>query len=135
MSDISETARYISASIKASRKSDHQIAKETGFRTATCVSLIKSGSSQIPIGQIGKFAQALNTDPVELLTMCIREYYPETWESIRPFLDTVLTEDEISLIKALRFAVGGPYVLAMTPKEREPLNEFIKGISMPAIVH
>ena len=135
MNELSETARFISARIEASQKSDHQIAKEAGFRAAANVSLIKSGSSQLPIGHIGKFAQALNADPVELLTMCIREYYPETWESISPFLDTVLTADEISLIKALRFAVGGPYVLALTPKEREPLDEFHRGLCRPTIVH
>ena len=128
MNHLSDTARYISGRIEASQKSDHQIAKEAGFGTASDVSLIKAGTSQLPIGNIGKFAQALDADPVELLTMCLQEYYPETWESISPFLDTVLTTDEISLVKTLRFAVGGPYVMALTPKERKPLDEFLQEI-------
>ncbi len=130
----SETALFISARIEASQKSEQQIAKESGFGAAD-VSLIKAGTTQLPIGNIGKFAQALDADPVELLAMCLQEYYPETWESISPFLDTALTADEISLVKTLRFAVGGPYVMALTPKERKPLDEFLQGLRIPTIVH
>lgn len=73
---ISDTARFIYDRIEASQKLDYQIAKEAGFRTATEVSLIKAGTSQLPIGNIGKFAQALDAYPVKLLTMCLQEYYP-----------------------------------------------------------
>jgi hypothetical protein len=44
MNHISKTARFISARIEASQKSDHQIAKEAGFGVATDLSLIKAAS-------------------------------------------------------------------------------------------
>lgn len=130
----SETARFISARIEASQKSERQIAKESGFAAAD-VSLIKAGTNHLPIGSIGKFAQVLDVDPVELLTMCLQEYYPDTWECVSPFLDTALTSDEISLVKTLRFAVGGPYIMAMTPKERKPLDVFLQGLRSPTSIH
>ena len=135
MNDIPDTARFISARIEASQQSDHQIAKEVGLGTTTEVSLIKAGTNQLPIGTIGKFAQALDADPVGLLTMCLQEYYPETWESVSPFFASSLTVDEISLVKGLRFAVGDPYVMALTPQERQPLNEFLQGLRIPKRVH
>ena len=135
MNNKSETARYISARIDASKKSAHQIAMESGFDSAGDVSMIRSGSVKLPIAKIGKIADALSTDPVQLLTICFQEYFPETWASISPFLDAALTADELSLIKGLRSAVGGPYVMSLTPEEREPLDAFLQGLRKPGFVH
>ncbi len=124
----SETACFISARIDESHKSHYQIAKEMGFRTIDDISMIRSGMAKMPIAKIGTFSRVLDTDPVELLSMCLHEYYPETWDSISPFLDSALTPDELAMVKALRLAVGGPYVMSLTPKERKPLNDFNQGL-------
>ena len=108
---------------------------EAGLGTADDVAMIKTGATKLPIGKIGTIAKALEVDPVELLTMCLQEYFPETWESISPFLETLLTNDELAMVKALRSAVGGPYVMALTPEERKPLNDFIEILRTPALVH
>lgn len=130
-----QTARYITARIDKSNKSQQQIAMEAGLGTADDVAMIKTGATKLPIGKIGTIAKALEVDPVELLTMCLQEYFPETWESISPFLETLLTNDELAMVKALRSAVGGPYVMALTPEERKPLNDFIEILRTPALVH
>ena len=130
-----QTACYIAARIDKSSKSSQQIAMETGFGTADEVAMIRTGAARLPIGKIGTLAKVLEVDPVELLTMCLQEYFPETWESISPFLDSLLTSDELALVKALRSAVGGPYVMALTPEERKPLNDFIEVLRTPALVH
>lgn len=131
----SETARFLSACIDESRLSHRQIAMEMGFDTSDDISMIKTGVTKLPISKIGLFARVFDTDPVELLSMCLQEYFPETWESISPFLDTVLTPDELSMVKALRSAVGGPYVMALTAEERKPLNEFLRALRCPVAVH
>ncbi len=135
MNKESETARYISVRIDASSKSEQQIAMESGFDSAGDVSMIRSGSAELPIAKIGKIAKALSADPIQLLSICLQEYFPETWASISPFLDGALTSDELSLIKGLRSAVGGPYVMALTDEEREPLNAFLRGLSKPGFIH
>lgn len=134
LNNPSETARFISARIDGSHKSQQQIAIETGLGTIDDISMIKTGMAKLPVAKIGTFAKALDVDPIELLSMCLQEYFPETWESISPFFETALTADEISLIKSLRFAVGGPYVMALTQKERKPLDEFLQGLRSPTIV-
>ena len=101
----SETACFISARIDESHKSHYQIAKEMGFGTIDDISMIRSGMAKMPIAKIGTFSRVLDTDPVELLSMCLHEYYPETWDSISPFLDSALTPDELAMVKALRLAV------------------------------
>lgn len=130
-----QTARYIAARIDRSSKTPQQIAMETGLGSVADVAMIKAGAAKLPIGKIGAVAKALEVDPIELLTMCLQEYFPETWESISPFLDTLLTIDELTLVKALRAAVGGPYVMALTPEQRKPLNDFIVVLRTPALVH
>lgn len=130
-----QTARYITSRIDQSNKSQQQIAMEAGLGTADDVAMIKTGATRLPIGKIARIAKALEVDPVELLTMCLKEYFPETWESISPFLETLLTSDELVMVKALRSAVGGPYVMALTSEERKPLNEFIEILRTPALIH
>lgn len=135
MNNPSETARFISARIDGSHKSQQQIATETGLATIDDIYMIKTGMAKLPVGKIGTFAKALDMDPVELFSMCLQEYFPETWESISPFLDAALTSDELSLVRTLRLAVGGPYVISLTHEERIPLNAFIQALRFPAIVH
>ena len=130
-----QTARYIAARIDMSHKSQQQIAVEAGLDGIDDVAMIKTGATRLPIGKIGTIAKALEVDPVELLTMCLQEYFPETWESISPFMDALLTSDELAMVKALRSAVGGPYVMALTPEERKPLNDFIQILRAPTLVH
>jgi hypothetical protein len=135
MTTTSETARFISGLIDESEKTQRQIATEVGLTTPDEISSMQSGAIKLPISMVGPIAKALATDPVQLLTMCLHEYFPETWESVRPFLDSILTDDELSLVRALRSAVGGPYVMSLTPDERKPLNDFIHGLQKPASIH
>lgn len=136
MNKESETARYISARIDESSKSPQQIVIEAGFESWSEVAMIRTGSAKLPLAKLGKIAHVIGADPVELLAVCIQEYFPETWDSISPFLDDALTTDELSLIRSLRSAVGGPYVSALTPEERQPLDEFLLGLrSRPGSIH
>jgi hypothetical protein len=135
MKPTSETARYISSLIDETKKTQRQIATEVGLDTPDEVSSLQSGATKLSISMVGPIAKALDADPVQLLTMCLHEYFPETWESVRPFLDSILTDDELSLVRALRAAVGGPYVMSLTPEERKPLNDFIHGLRRLSVVH
>ena len=133
MNHGSETARFLSACIDESPMSHRQIAM--GFDTSEDISMIKAGTTKLPIAKIGMFAKVLDADPVELLTRCLQEYFPETWESISPFFDTVLTPDELSMMKALRAAVGGHYLMSLTAEQHKLLNEFLRALRCPVAVH
>jgi len=131
----SETARFIADRIDEGKKSQHQIAMEAGFESSVELTKIRTGLVKLPVEKIGKMANALDADPIQLLAVFLQEYCPETWQSISPFLDTALTADELSLIKGLRSAVGGPYLTSLTTQEREPLNDFLQGLSIRHLVH
>ena len=60
MNQASEAARFISDRIAASSKSARQIAVESGFDSAMDVSMIRTGSTKVPIAKIGKIAKALS---------------------------------------------------------------------------
>lgn len=135
MSRVSNTALFIAACIEESDKSNGQIALEVGFETAHEIAEIRDGVSDMPLAKLGAFSKAVGTDPVQLLTMCLNEYFPETWESVSPFLDTVLTADELSIVRALRLAVGGPYVMSLSADERRALNAFLNLLKTPHLIH
>lgn len=135
MERTSQTAHFISARIGEIGKSQRQIAKEAGFDSPNVVSMIKTGTTKLPLAKIGSFAKAVNMDPVQLLQMCMHEYYPQTWEIISPLFDSALTCDELALVKSLRSAIGGPYVMTLTPKERKLLNDFLHALRKTAPVH
>jgi len=135
MNQTSETAGFIAARIDESSKSHQQIALEAVCDTGVDVAGIETGAIKLSIAQVGPIAKALNADPVELLTICMQEYFPETWESISPFLDAALTSDELSIVKALRPAARGPYVMSLTREERSPLYDFIEVLHHPHLIH
>ena len=134
MNHTSALARYISVRVAESRKSDTQIAEEVGLEDGQNILMLKNGTMQVPIEKVGVLAKSLNADPVELLTLCLHEYFPDTYGSISEFLDAALTIDELAFVRALRSAVGGPYLLALTPSERQPLNDFLNGLRHRSVV-
>ncbi|MEO8298467.1 MAG: helix-turn-helix transcriptional regulator [Burkholderiales bacterium] len=122
-------ARFIAERVNNSKKSQTQIAKEIGFNTPNLISMLKTGTTRLPINKVPKIARALATDPVELLVMCFKEYQPENWEAIKPLLDLSLTSDERRLIRALRFSIGGLYLASLSNEAKKHLEEFLECLS------
>ena len=86
-------------------------------------------------GQSWSFtANALETDPVRFLQMCMEECHPATWKVIAPFMETALTKDELRLLNALRAWVGGPYLSALTSESRTHFDSFMASLRTPSTV-
>ena len=99
----SNVAEYLLVQINASGKSQALIAEEVGFAMPNMITMLKKNLSKLPIDKIGKMAASLSIDPVHLYTMCMKEYYPDTWAGIQSFLKTpTLTENELEIIKVIR---------------------------------
>lgn len=82
----SEVARYITAVVNSSDKTQAQIAQEVGFEKPNVVSMIKSGRMKLPIGKVRAFATALDVDPVALLKIVLKESHPEVWSALNQIL-------------------------------------------------
>lgn len=129
MENKSQVAELIKERIRIIGKKQLQIAIEAGFETPNLITMIKQGKTKLPLGKIGSMAKALELDPSHLLKMCIKEYQPDTWEAISPYMEDILTEDELKMVLALRNAIGAPYLSALGMDQRKKLDCFIHSMN------
>lgn len=125
MENTSQVALLVTEQIRIIGKKQLEIAEEAGFENPNVITMIKQGRTKLPLGKVGLVAKALEIDPMYLLKLCIEEYQPETWEAIRPFMDEVVTKDEMHIVKVIRKAIGAPYLSALNMEQRSRLDEFI----------
>lgn len=121
-------AGYITWQISLCGKPQVEIAREAGFPKPNVISMIKQGHTKLPLEKIGKFAKAIEVDPVFLLKLAMQEYMPETWAEIeRMFNQPVLTENELELLDIIRSArVINPRVTS--EKDRIALLDVINSL-------
>lgn len=134
MKTSSHVARFINNRIEETGQLQKDIAAKCGFDKPNIITMIKQGSTRLPLDKIGPMAKALETDPVQLLKMCMEEYHPATWRAIEPFMETAMTKDELRLLKALRTSVGGPYVSSLSDDSKSHLEKFIVSLRTHATI-
>ena len=135
MNPTSPVARFIAARILGIGKSQKDIAREVGFESANVITMIKQGATKLPLSRVSAMAKALETDPLQLLSMCFEEYQPETWEAIAPLMQSAVTNDELHLLRALRKLAGGPYLSALSDEAKGHLDRLVVSLSAAASVH
>lgn len=79
----SEVAELLAAAIKASPKSQAKIAQEVGFKSKNFLTMVKQGSSKLPIEKVPEVAAVLKIDAKFLLKKCYQEYQPGRWEVLK----------------------------------------------------
>lgn len=100
-------ADFIVDRLAESDRTQREIAAECGFESPNIITMLKNGSTKVPLNRIGALAQALNADPAHMLRLAMLEYMPDTWENIETTLrSTLLTSNELKLIWEYRSATG-----------------------------
>lgn len=119
-------AEYLDAQINMCGKPQKQIAEEAGFPKPNIITMLKKGDTKLPLEKIGKFAKAIEVDPIHLFKLCMSEYQPETWIEIQKMLgQPVLTVNELEILELIRGAnVENPRL--RTDEERTRLLEAIQ---------
>lgn len=119
-------AEYITWQVDLCGKKQFEIAEQAGFPKPNIITMIKQGKTKLPLEKIGRFAKALEVDPIHLFKLCLSEYMPETWAEIqRLFGQPVLSQNEIELIETIRQAnVENPRL--RTDDERQRLISVIE---------
>lgn len=125
MEKTTNVAQFIAQRIRATGKSQRDIAIEAGFASPNMVTMLKQGKTKLPLGKVGQVAKALETDPVRLLKMALSEYHPDLWQATRNYFDEALTEDELKMVQAFRRHVGVPYVSALNDDQQDKLKAFL----------
>jgi len=119
-------AEYLSWQIHLCGKKQLEIAEEVGFPKPNIITMIKQGKTKLPLDKVGKFAKAIEVDPIHLFKLCMQEYMPDTWKEIERMIDQpVLTTNELEFIEIIRESnVSNPRL--HTDGERQRFREFVE---------
>jgi len=88
-------------------KSQADVASAAGFKNVNMLSLIKSGSTRLPLDRVPALAQALDVDPARLLQLALEQWAgsaaARTFDDI---FETVVTRNEAGWLEVIREASG-----------------------------
>jgi len=98
---------FITKLLAESKKTQREISEECGFETPNLITMIKNGTSKLPINRIASLAKALDIDPAHLLRVVMAEYSPDSWAAIELNMrGVVLTANELDLVRKFRAATA-----------------------------
>lgn len=103
MKRVTTVAAFINENIRKCGKTQKRITGEVGFISLNMMTMLKNGTTKVPLHKVGPIAEALEVDPLYLFSLVMREYYPETYDSLVPILKGLeLTEDEMRFLRTFR---------------------------------
>lgn len=108
-------AKFIDQQITQGEKLQEDIAVECGFANSNIISMIKNGTTKLPLAKVGVMARALGVDPAYLLRLTMTEYMPEVWSVMESIFgrSSFVTESELDLLALMRQRAQG---LTMAPR-------------------
>jgi hypothetical protein len=130
-----KVAHVLATLIDGSGKSRKEIACAAGLGKPNMISMLKAGDTKLPLARLGSFANAVGADPVELLKLCLQEYYPDVWIAINLHLTAAITPDELRIVEALRKVTGVPCPSSINAQERERLDELLAILAKSSTAH
>jgi transcriptional regulator with XRE-family HTH domain len=124
----SNTAKLIATALKQleGRKSQLQVAKESGFPHPNMLSMIKHGKSRLPLQKVPALAEALEIDPALLFRSALSEIWPGYERVVLRIFGDVLTSEEREMIVFMRHVCDGK-----VPQLDSRLERAIKGALKP----
>ncbi len=103
----SPTARLLATMIDESGLTQREIAERAGFKKPNILTMLKQGSTKVPIERIPALAAACGMPALPLLETAMTEYAPAAWQTIRKVTGAPLGEDERVLLRAYRAGLAG----------------------------
>jgi hypothetical protein len=89
------------------RKSQLEIAAEAGFRQPNLFSMIKTGTTRMPLDRVPAIAKALECDPTRLFMLALEQRGGDTTDAtIRQIFGTLVSENEVDWLIEIREASG-----------------------------
>lgn len=88
-----------------STKTQIKIAAESGFRSPNMMSMVKHGSTKLPLDRVLGLAKALDCDPASLFRMAIEQSDQNaTSQAIDQIFGAIITDNEAAWLKCIRQA-------------------------------
>ena len=100
-------ARFVEKQVLALRssKSQTEVASEAGFVNPNMISMVKSGSTRLPIDRVPALARALDVDPRRLLLLALEQWVGATaGRTFDEIFGTIVTANEVVWLKEIRDA-------------------------------
>ena len=101
---FSPTASMLSKAIDASGLTQREIADRIGLKHPNVISMIKQGTTRVPLNRIPALSQALGMDEKDFLILAIQEYHPGVHEILLDVLGVPLTDAELGILTMFRMA-------------------------------
>jgi transcriptional regulator with XRE-family HTH domain len=116
-------ADFIEKRVLAMRpKQQNEIAEEAGFKNVNMLSMIKSGTSKLPIDRVAALAKALDCDPKLLFRLAFEQQGQETTAlTIAEIFGAIVTRNEAIWLHEIRDASGNSDP-GMTTRSRAALR-------------
>ena len=89
------------------KKTQAEVAEEAGFVNPNMVTMIKKGSTKLPIDRVPALAQALESDPALVLRLALEQSEGSTAAAaIHEIIGQPITKNEMAWINEIREASG-----------------------------
>jgi hypothetical protein len=123
-------AAYIKTQISVCGVAQKDIAAALDYDNPNVISMIKNGTTKLPLTKVGPLAKILEVDPVHLLRLTMTEYCPETWQSIQHVIGrSLITANELALIELVRKTCGDVDLALKDKAERDALAAIVEDIA------
>ncbi|MRX50444.1 XRE family transcriptional regulator [Paracoccus sp. S-4012] len=111
------------------RKTQSEIAREAGFNNANFVSLLKNGSSKIPLDRVPDLARAIEVDPALLMRLSLDQSIgPAGAAAVISIFGTPISKNELAWLSEIRDASDNSDP-SLTTKARAVIRAFFKKMS------
>jgi plasmid maintenance system antidote protein VapI len=123
MSTVTDVLSY---HLDVTHKSHKEIADEVGFPRANIISMLRNGSTKVPLARAVALAKSLDIDPTMFFRACMNEYAPD----LLAVCDEVYGHEKLSpqereVIARIRLVSKGS-APALTPQNSPLLDDWIK---------
>ena len=118
---LSEVAALITTRLQdiSARKSQKDVADEVGFPSKNVISIIKRGSTKLPLDRVEAMAKALDLDLVVMMMPALRQYYSEdVIGALRDTFSSAESETERHILAIARASMDVTQPLSFETRER-----------------
>lgn len=125
LDDKCQVASFVERRVNQSPYSQKEIAEMCGFNTPNIITMLKQGSTKVPVEKIPALAKALDVDQVEFFTLVMKNYRPKEYEVIVKILGDPISEAERNIVKLLRDTIPDGRLINNTAYYKDKIRDAI----------
>lgn len=117
-----EVAIFLEKVVNQSTYTQKEIAEIAGFNSPNIITMLKQGSTKVPVEKITALARALDIDRVEFFELVMKSYRPEEYAVIVEIFGESISDAERKIIKLLREVIPAGQLVNNTSHYRNKIR-------------